>query len=213
MEIQSVSTIRNLNNINPVYGESGREQTGKNIESGSKDRSEINDQKDTRNPYAGNNSELSPKEKRDVEQLKSIDISVRSHELAHISAGGQFVKGGARFQYQTGPDGNRYAVAGEVGIDSSPIPGDPKATAEKMEKIKTAALAPVDPSNQDRRVAGMASQIRAEALMELSLLQVKNRLASDMDQKKTEISFPKAAAVYESSNNNIRIGSTVDLMM
>jgi hypothetical protein len=48
----------------------------------------------------------------------------------------------------------------------SEIPGDPEATARKMEQIKRAAMAPVDPSPQDRRVAAEAAQKQAAAIAE-----------------------------------------------
>ena len=73
------------------------------------------------------------------------------------------VHGGAvSFQYQTGPDGKRYAVGGEVPIDVSSVEGDPRATLAKMQQIRRAALAPASPSGQDRAVAAQASRIEAE---------------------------------------------------
>jgi len=156
-------------------------------------------------------AELVQAKKTDIEQLKQLDSAVRSHELAHISAGGSFVKGGARFQYQKGPDGKQYAVGGEVSIDSSPVPGDPQATAEKMDKIRAAALAPMDPSSQDQRVATMASRIKAEALMELSLLQVKKKTASNPEM--VNMPFSSVAASYENSPEDIPVGSAIDLML
>jgi hypothetical protein len=56
-----------------------------------------------------------------------------------------------------------YAVGGEVSIDTSPVKGDPQATIAKMEAIKRAALAPADPSGQDRSVASEASQEESKA--------------------------------------------------
>ena len=61
----------------------------------------------------------------------------------------------------------RYAVGGEVSIDSSPVEGDPAATITKMEQVKRAALAPAEPSGQDRSVASSAAQAEAAARMEL----------------------------------------------
>jgi hypothetical protein len=48
------------------------------------------------------------------------------------------------------PDGCDYALGGEVAIDTSAIAGDPEATLRKMEQIRRAALAPANPSGQDR---------------------------------------------------------------
>jgi len=106
---------------------------------------------------------LSDEDERKVKELSTRDQDVRAHEAAHVAAGGQYVKGGATFSYQKGPDGKMYAVGGEVSIDTSPVKGDPQATIAKMEAIKRAALAPADPSGQDRSVASEASQEESKA--------------------------------------------------
>lgn len=112
--------------------------------------------------------ELSPDAKRVVAQLKAIDAKVRAHEAAHLAAAGGVAKGGASYTYQRGPDGKQYAVGGEVPIDTSDVPGDPKATLAKAEQIQKAALAPSDPSSQDRAVAAAAASMAAKASMELA---------------------------------------------
>lgn len=110
---------------------------------------------------------LDPKEEAEVEQLKERDREVRAHEQAHVAAGGQYVRGGIQFEYATGPDGKRYAVGGEVSIDTSPIPGDPQATILKAQVVRRAALAPAQPSSADRSVAATASRMEAEARRDL----------------------------------------------
>lgn len=110
--------------------------------------------------------ELSHEEKNEVKKLKKIDQEVRAHEMAHIAAGGQYVRGGASFEYQTGPDGHKYAVGGEVSIDTSKISGDADATIRKMQTVRKAALAPANPSAQDRSVAAQASQVETQARQE-----------------------------------------------
>lgn len=97
-----------------------------------------------------------------VEELKQRDTEVREHEQAHLSAAGSYARGGASFEYERGPDGRNYAVRGEVQIDTSPVPDDPEATIRKMQVVYAAALAPAEPSAQDRRVAEQAqARIRA----------------------------------------------------
>jgi SprA-related family len=117
-------------------------------------------------PKKKENTGLSDEDQKKVKELEKRDQVVRTHEAAHIAAGGQYVKGGATYQYQKGPDGKMYAVGGEVSIDTSPVKGDPQATVAKMETIKAAALAPADPSGQDRAVAAEASQEEAQARQE-----------------------------------------------
>ncbi len=112
-------------------------------------------------------STLTDEEKAAVEKLKKIDQDVRAHEAAHKNVGGQFA-GSASYTYQSGPDGKRYAVGGEVPIDVSPIEGDPEATIAKLDVVINAALAATKPSAQDRKIAASAVAARNQARAELS---------------------------------------------
>ncbi len=112
--------------------------------------------------------QLSEAEQKQVAELKRRDAEVRQHEQAHKAAAGALAKGGAKFDYVTGPDGKRYAVGGEVQIDTSTVANDPAASLRKAKAIKRAALAPKDPSGQDRRVAAEAAQMEAKAQKELA---------------------------------------------
>ncbi len=111
--------------------------------------------------------QLSNEERKQVDALKARDREVRTHERAHQTAGGQYA-GAASYTFQTGPDGRSYAVGGEVPIDASEIKGDPQATIEKMQQVKAAALAPAEPSGQDRKVAALADSKIAQARAELN---------------------------------------------
>lgn len=113
------------------------------------------------------NSQLSDAEKKQVDELLQRDREVKAHEQAHQSAGSSIGASAASFEYQTGPDGKRYAVGGEVSIDVSKVAGDPQATIVKAQQIRRAALAPADPSTQDRQVAAQASKMELEARKEL----------------------------------------------
>ena len=104
-----------------------------------------------------------------VADLKARDAEVRRHEQAHAAVGGQYA-GTPTYTFQTGPDGQRYAVGGAVAIDVSPVDGDPEATIDKMEMVKAAALAPAEPSAADRQVAALADAQRAQAVADLSAL-------------------------------------------
>ncbi|MDR0704080.1 MAG: hypothetical protein LBF88_03750 [Planctomycetaceae bacterium] len=113
-------------------------------------------------------TELTPEEQQQVQELKARDQEVRVHEAAHVAAGGPYVTGGPTYTYQTGPDGKSYAVGGEVGIDTSEVSGDPEATIRKMQTVVAAALAPAEPSGQDQKVAAAARQKEAQARAELA---------------------------------------------
>ncbi len=114
----------------------------------------------------GSSEGLTDEEQRQVDQLKKRDAEVKAHEQAHIAAGGAYVSGGASYEYEKGPDNQNYAVGGEVSIDTS-AENTPEATIRKMQVVKRAALAPRDPSSQDRSVAAQATQAEARAQSEL----------------------------------------------
>jgi hypothetical protein len=168
----------------PAHGSHHPAKTGKSGPSGSK--------------------ELTDGEKKQVEELKSTDQKVHAHEQAHIAAGGGAVKGGASYQYVTGPDGKRYAVGGEVPIDASPVKGNPQATIQKMQTVIRAALAPADPSGQDRAVAAQASQAMTQAQQEMTKSQNGNggndssaasiKKAGGYDSKGLSTPFQKAGS-------------------
>ena len=110
--------------------------------------------------------QLTEEEKKEVERLEERDREVRTHEQAHVAAGGQHVRGGIKYEYQTGPNGRRYAVGGEVSIDTSPK-DTPEKTIQKAQQIRRAALAPAEPSGADRSAAAAAARMEAEARQEL----------------------------------------------
>lgn len=106
----------------------------------------------------------------EIRQLKSRDREVRTHEAAHIAAGGSVIRSGARLSYVRGPDGVLYASGGEVSIDTSPA-STPEATLAKAERIRRAALAPSQPSPQDRAIAADAARMAMRARQEIFLQQ------------------------------------------
>lgn len=109
--------------------------------------------------------ELSAAEKKEVQQLQARDAEVRAHEQAHAAAGGSHA-GSPNYEFQTGPDGKRYAVGGSVSIDTGEVAGDAEASIQKLEQVARAATAPAEPSGQDRKVAAQArmkiATLRAE---------------------------------------------------
>ena len=112
-------------------------------------------------------SALSEAELKQVRELKARDREVRAHERAHAAVAGALARGGPSFDYHRGPDGVLYAVGGEVEIDTTPVSGDPEATIDKARRIRRAALAPAEPSAQDRAVAAQAAAMEAKARAEL----------------------------------------------
>jgi hypothetical protein len=111
--------------------------------------------------------QLTDDERRQVDHLKQRDAHVRAHEQAHIAAAGSLYRSGPHFTYKTGPDGERYAVGGDVKIDTS-AGRTPEETVAKAARMRAAALAPADPSAADRAVASKAARMEAEARAKLA---------------------------------------------
>ncbi len=128
--------------------------------------------KTSRNQSAGNavtaENELDQAEIRQLRELRSRDREVRAHEQAHATVAGALAKGGASFSFQRGPDGQLYAIGGEVKIDTSALAGDAQSTAQKAQQIRRAALAPAQPSSQDRAVAAQAATMEIQARAEIA---------------------------------------------
>lgn len=125
---------------------------------------------------------VDPRLQSEIQALKNRDREVRNHEQAHVSAAGGIAVSGAGFQFVTGPDGQRYAVGGEVSIDTSAVANDPVATLRKAETIRRAALAPAQPSAQDYSVAGKATAMANQASLDmLRTLQGAEHTGSQLD--------------------------------
>jgi len=107
----------------------------------------------------GSTDEKGKDDEQAVAELKRQDAKVKAHEQAHLAAAGGQAVGGPTYEYEKGPDGNRYAVEGDVKIRfGGTTPGE---RLQQAERAARAALAPSEPSSQDRAVAAEA---RAEAM-------------------------------------------------
>jgi len=108
---------------------------------------------------------LTPAQTKEVAQLRARDTEVRAHEAPHLAASGGLGTS-PTFKYEQGPDGKRYAVGGEVQVDTSPG-RTPEETIARARTIRAAATAPADPSAQDLAVAASAAHMEAQAQSEL----------------------------------------------
>ncbi len=144
-------------------------------------------------------AELTPQQLQQVEELKQIDRKVRQHEQAHLAVGRDLVISGPSYTYQTGPDKQRYAVAGEVSIDTSPG-RSPEETVPKAQHIRATALAPVDPSAQDQSVATAAGRMESEARIELAA------------QKREQLSSSEqtSSRLYREAGQGDKVGGQLD---
>ncbi|MCP3876594.1 MAG: SprA-related family protein [Desulfobacteraceae bacterium] len=175
----------NVSPLNPVVHNTSDnqisqiEETANTDQEGNQSTSNNTENKTNTEASSFKESQLTDAELRLIAELTKIDTQVRRHEMAHIAAGGRYITSGANLTYKRGPDGRNYAVGGEVSIDTSPVPGDPQATIQKMRQIKNAALAPANPSAQDLKVASKASSASSQALSELMILQAKERASTN----------------------------------
>jgi hypothetical protein len=165
----------------------------------------------TENPAPGepskpNGEALTEQELREVDELQRRDLEVKAHERAHLSAAGQYARGGMKLSYTTGPDGRRYATSGEVGIDLSEGP-NPEVTVAKMQTLRRAALAPANPSGADRAVAAAASQKEQAARLEISEERQTERQELQENQRSTEESQRESEGVERASAVEVNEGA------
>ncbi len=118
---------------------------------------------------------LSEEDQRVVNELRRTDQQVRAHEQAHAAAGGINV----RYAYQTGPDGRSYAVSGTTDIAVSAPPSDANGKLAQARKLRTAALAPMDPSARDLAVVARAARLEIEARSEMANAALKELYPND----------------------------------
>ncbi|MFT5521896.1 MAG: hypothetical protein ACI9IA_002502 [Enterobacterales bacterium] len=140
-----------------------------------------------------------------VQNLVAIDRRVRAHEQAHASVGGALT-GAPSYTFKTGPNGVRYAVGGEVSIDTSGVPGNPQATLRKAEQVSRAALAPADPSSTDQRVAASAQALASKARFEIAQLAAA-KIQQSSAENKARISGEEVEEVNTSESNISLSGS------
>jgi hypothetical protein len=138
-------------------------------------------------------------EKLEVRELEQLDRSVRQHEQMHLQTARDIAVGGADFKYKRGPDGEKYAVNGEVDIDASSVSGDTRATIEKAVKVQNTALAPSDPSPKDLRAASQARIMEAKAYRKLSREQQNEEQMKSDAQQQGEIPLPAGYNVYQTT--------------
>ncbi len=145
--VQGEATSDQAHETAPVRTEAGQDTTG--ADGAAKDSVELS------------------REAEEIRKLQMRDREVRAHEAAHAATGGQYA-GSPSYSYEKGLDGKTYATGGEVGIDISPVNGDPEATLQKAMQIRAAALAPAQPSSQDLKVAQKAQMMASEARQKLA---------------------------------------------
>lgn len=144
---------------------------------------------------------LSPAQEQEVAQLKAIDAEVKAHEQAHMAAAAGINASPPTYQYTTGPDGKKYAVAGEVSLSFS-TGGDPEEDIANAETMEAAALAPAQPSSQDMAVAQSAEKIIAEARQRLAAQKAQEADASNKSNEKGSVGETPNVASIKTDNQS-----------
>lgn len=138
--------------------------------------SKVNEKEDIK---TNKKPEDSPEVRAEVQKLIIREKEVIAHEQAHKSAAGQYA-GAMSYSYTKGPDGRSYISGGEVSI-SAPSSDNPEEQIQISETVKNAALAPMNPSPQDHRVAAKASSDIQRARMELIKQKAEKAYGEDKD--------------------------------
>ncbi len=140
-------------------------------------------------------------QQREIKTLSARDREVRAHEQAHAAVGGQYA-GAPTYDFERGPDGVRYAVGGEVSIDAGKA-ATPEETLRKAQIVRRAALAPAEPSPQDRRVAAQASRMESEARADIAALRVQEAAETKETSESEESEEAAPSGLSESANGDV----------
>ena len=157
---------------------------------------------------AAEDTNLSEHEKKKVRELKDTDTRVRAHEMAHKAAAGSLAAGGPYYDLQKGPDGQNYAVGGEVPI-RLPRTDDYSQALKDAQQAERAALAPADPSPEDYAAAAAFRQRAVEARAKLAK-ETQEDVRADPKGKATEVEDPQNAAETEQRSDGKRPLSEVE---
>lgn len=165
---------------------------------------DVKDAEKTNDTKPKTDGDLTQDEQQEVQQLKARDAEVRAHEQAHIAAAAGLRTSAPSYDYQAGPDGKKYAVGGEVSVSFSST-GDPEKDIQLAETMRNAALAPAEPSGQDRSVAASAEKIIQEERQKLSEQQRQQK--QEMTNSETDKTSAEPASTMH--NQNVETAKTL----
>ncbi len=160
----------------------------------------------TGSPTTAAGKPLTAQDQAQIDALQKRDAVVKAHEKAHQTTGGSYA-GAATYTYQQGPDGKKYAIGGEVSVDASPVPNNPKATIAKMQVVERAALAPAQPSSQDQHVAAEAANAITQAQTDAA--KAANSTSGTGTAGQTQATGTSAGAANTTNTTNTNIVNTM----
>lgn len=140
--------------------------------------------KKDRKSKSKNEKELS----EDKEELVK-DLENRDTQPHHVAAAAGYVRGRIHYEFQTGPDGLKYAIGNHVELDTSAIPNESEKTIQEPQVIRQTLLAGGEASSSDIELASAASsmehQVGIEILEESNDKQGKSKEKSTRTAKET----------------------------
>ena len=148
-----------------------------------------------------------------LRELQLRDREIRQNELAHQVVGGRYADL-SQLSFERGPDGQLYAISGDVSLDTAPVADDAQATIDKMRVVRAAALAPANPSPEDIRIALEAMRQMLEAQAELrgesldDVREVLEQSSASINERSLEVFREVARA--ESTNRAVDGGARLD---
>ncbi len=129
--------------------------------------------------------ELSIEDRAILADLERRDHEVRTKDMAYMAAAGGLA-GSFAIQYETGPDGRRYAVAADVNLDTSAA-ATPEQTVTKARALRTAAMS----ASGDASAASRANTMEAQARAEMSAARTRLEQATELEENQdVELTLP-----------------------
>lgn len=103
----------------------------------------------------------------EVARLRGQERDVRRHQVFKAAVGGAYVSA-ASYQFDIGPDGHRYIVGGESPLDLSPVENNPRATIQKMQRVRAAATLGIRPTRADRNATFVSVRTEGSARSQIA---------------------------------------------
>ena len=133
--------------------------------------------------------ELSADELQTLRELERRDLQVRTQDMAFIAAAGG-AAGSYSLQYETGPDGRRYATGADIKLDTSEG-ATPEQTLAKARALRSAAMGGRSSSSTHATAAAKAVRMETEARAEIERARAAESQGLVDDNAKTPHTLPE----------------------
>jgi hypothetical protein len=133
--------------------------------------------------------EMSSDELQQLRELERRDLQVRTRDMAFIAAAGG-AAGSYSLEYETGPDGRRYAVGADIKLDTSEG-ATPEQTLAKARALRAATMSARGESSSDASAAAKAVRMEAEARAQIEHERAAERQAAIEGSMAPEPALPE----------------------